>query len=90
MVKKALISVSDKDGIAELAKGLVENNYEILATGNTAKVLNDNGINCIEISDYTGFPEIFSGRVKSLHPKIFGGILFRRTNKNDITRSKSK
>ncbi len=84
MVKKALISVSDKDGIAKLAKGLVENNYEILATGNTAKVLNENGINCIEISDYTGSPEVFSGRVKSLHPKIFGGILFRRTNKNDI------
>ena len=84
MVKKALISVSDKDKITELAKGLVENSYEILATGNTAKVLNDNGINCIEISDYTGSHEIFSGRVKSLHPKIFGGILFRRTNKNDI------
>lgn len=84
MVKKALISVSDKEKVTELAKGLVENNYEILATGNTAKVLNDNGINCIEISDYTGSPEIFSGRVKSLHPKIFGGILFRRTNKNDI------
>lgn len=84
MVKKALISVSDKDGIIELAHGLINHNYVILATGNTAKVLLDAGISCIEISDYTGFPEIFSGRVKSLHPKIFGGILFRRTNKDDI------
>jgi len=82
--KKALISVSDKEGIIELAAGLVNNNYAILATGNTAKVLIDYGINCIEISDYTGFPEIFSGRVKTLHPKVFGGILFRRTNKDDI------
>ncbi|MCB9211316.1 MAG: bifunctional phosphoribosylaminoimidazolecarboxamide formyltransferase/IMP cyclohydrolase [Ignavibacteriales bacterium] len=82
--KKVLISVSDKDGIIELAKGLISYNYEILATGNTAKLLIDNGINCVEISDYTGFPEIFSGRVKTLHPKIFGGILFRRNNKEDI------
>ncbi len=84
MKKKAIISVSDKSGIVELAKGLVNNNYDILATGNTAKVLLDNSIECTEISDYTGFPEIFSGRVKTLHPKVFGGILFRRTNKDDI------
>ena len=82
--KKAVISVSDKKGIVGLATGLVENNYEILATGNTAKVLIDSGIDCIEISDYTGFPEIFSGRVKTLHPKIFGGILFRRDSKDDL------
>lgn len=84
MIKKALISVSDKVGITELAEALIANNYEILATGNTAKLLNNNGINCKEISDYTDSPEVFSGRVKSLHPKIFGGILFRRNNKNDI------
>lgn len=84
MIKKALISVSDKVGITELAEALIANNYEILATGNTAKLLNNNGINCTEISDYTDSPEVFSGRVKSLHPKIFGGILFRRNNKNDI------
>lgn len=84
MKKKAIISVSDKSGVVDLAKGLVKNNYEILATGNTAKVLVNNNIDCIEISDYTGFPEIFSGRVKTLHPKVFGGILFRRTNKDDI------
>ncbi len=84
MKKKALISVSDKEGIVELAKGLVKNNYDILATGNTAKVLFESGINTIEISDYTNSPEIFSGRVKTLHPKVFGGILFRRNNKEDI------
>jgi phosphoribosylaminoimidazolecarboxamide formyltransferase / IMP cyclohydrolase len=82
--KKAIISVSDKTRIVELARGLIKHNYDILATGNTAKVLVDNGIECTEISDYTGFPEIFSGRVKTLHPKVFGGILFRRTNKDDI------
>ena len=84
MKKKAIISVSDKEGIVNLAKGLVENNYDILATGNTAKILFDSGIECIEISNYTDFPEIFSGRVKTLHPKVFGGILFRRTNKDDL------
>jgi len=82
--KKALISVSDKQGLLDLAEGLVKSDYEILATGNTAKVLYDGGIECIEISDYTGFPEIFSGRVKTLHPKVFGGILFRRDQKEDI------
>ena len=84
MKKKAVISVSDKEGIVKLGKGLTEKGYEILATGNTAKVLIDSGIDCVEISDYTGFPEIFSGRVKTLHPKIFGGILFRRTSKEDL------
>lgn len=84
MKKKAIISVSDKEGIVEFAKGLVDNNYDILATGNTAKMLFDAGVECIEISNYTDFPEIFSGRVKTLHPKVFGGILFRRTNKDDL------
>lgn len=87
MKKKALISVSDKEGIVELAKGLQLNNYEILATGNTAKVLKENEVNCIEISDYTGFPEVFSGRVKTLHPKVFGGILFRRENEEDLNQA---
>ena len=82
--KKALISVSDKTKIVDLALGLIENGYEILATGNTAKLLTKNKITCTEISNYTGFPEIFSGRVKTLHPKVFGGILFRRDNEDDI------
>ncbi len=84
MKKLALLSVSDKTKITDFAKGLVYNNYEIIATGNTAKVLLENNINVTEISSITGFPEIFDGRVKTLHPKIFGGILFRRDNDSDI------
>ncbi len=84
MNKLALISVSDKAGIVELAKGLVDNNYSIIATGNTAKKLSSAGISVAEISTITGFPEIFGGRVKTLHPKITGGILMRRDNSNDL------
>ncbi|MEO8230660.1 MAG: bifunctional phosphoribosylaminoimidazolecarboxamide formyltransferase/IMP cyclohydrolase [Ignavibacteriota bacterium] len=83
MKKLALLSVSDKSKIVELAKGLVKNGYQIIATGNTAKVLAENKIEVTEISSITGFPEIFDGRVKTLHPKIFGGILFRRDNEQD-------
>ncbi|HVO73408.1 MAG TPA: bifunctional phosphoribosylaminoimidazolecarboxamide formyltransferase/IMP cyclohydrolase, partial [Ignavibacteriaceae bacterium] len=84
MKKLALISVSDKSKILELAKSLKENGYEIIATGNTAKEISSSGINVTSISSVTGFPEIFSGRVKTLHPKIFGGILLRRGNENDL------
>jgi len=82
--KLALLSVSDKTKIVEFAKGLVKNGYQIIATGNTAKVLLENKISVTEISSITGFPEIFDGRVKTLHPKIFGGILFRRDNDSDL------
>lgn len=84
MKKLALISVSDKTKVVELAQALVKKEYDILATGNTAKLLIENGINTIKIEDYTSFPEIFSGRVKTLQPQIFGGILMRRDNENDI------
>ncbi|MCL6495235.1 MAG: bifunctional phosphoribosylaminoimidazolecarboxamide formyltransferase/IMP cyclohydrolase, partial [Ignavibacterium sp.] len=84
MKKFALISVSDKTGIVEFTKSLLKFNYEILATGNTAKLLSQNSVPVKEVSDLTGFPEIFEGRVKTLHPKIFGGILFRRDKKEDI------
>lgn len=84
MKKIALISVSDKTGIVEFAKELRELNYEILATGRTASLLKENDVLCTEISDYTSSPEIFDGRVKTLHPKIFGGILFRRNHSKDI------
>ncbi len=83
MKKFALISVSDKTGIVEFSKSIVAHGYEILATGNTAKLLKENGIESTEIADFTGFPEIFSGRVKTLQPKIFGGILMRRENEQD-------
>lgn len=77
-IKRALLSVSDKTGIVELAQQLESRNVEILSTGGTAKLLADNGIAVIEVSDYTGFPEMMDGRVKTLHPKIHGGILARR------------
>jgi phosphoribosylaminoimidazolecarboxamide formyltransferase / IMP cyclohydrolase len=81
--KLALISVSDKSNITEFAQSLIEHNYKIIATGNTAKLLSSKGINVTEVSNLTGFPEIFDGRVKTLHPKILGGILFRRDNESD-------
>lgn len=84
MKKLALISVSDKTKIYYLASSLIKNGYDIIATGNTAKLLKENNIDVTEISLLTGFPEIFDGRVKTLHPKIFGGILFRRDNSADI------
>ena len=77
-IKRALISVSDKTGIIELASALVKLNVEILSTGGTAKLFRDNNIPVIEVSDYTGFPEMLDGRVKTLHPKVHGGLLGRR------------
>ncbi len=88
MKKFALISVSDKNGIVDFAKEIVALGYAILATGNTAKLLAENNIKCIEVSNYTGFPEIFSGRVKTLQPEIFGGILMRPDNDNDLKEAK--
>lgn len=77
-VKRALISVSDKTGIVEFAQALNAQGVEILSTGGTFKLLTENKIPAIEVSDYTGFPEMMDGRVKTLHPKIHGGILARR------------
>ncbi|MFC2084380.1 bifunctional phosphoribosylaminoimidazolecarboxamide formyltransferase/IMP cyclohydrolase [Bacteroidota bacterium] len=84
MVKYAVISVSDKKNILPFARGILRFNYKIIATGNTATLLNKNNIDCINVQNYTNFPEIFSGRVKTLHPKIFGGILQRPDIKGDI------
>ena len=78
VIKRALISVSDKHGILELARTLHGFGVEILSTGGTAKLLRDNNIAVTEVSDYTGFPEMLDGRVKTLHPKVHGGILGRR------------
>ena len=77
-MKRALVSVSDKSGLVEFVSGLKELGWEIIATGGTRKLLDDNGIQTIGISDVTGFPEILDGRVKTLHPKVHGGILARR------------
>ena len=77
-VKKALLSVSDKTGLADLGAMLQKNGVEILSTGGTARVLRESGIKIIDVSDYTGFPEMMGGRVKTLHPKIHGGLLALR------------
>ncbi len=77
-IRRALISVSDKTGIVEFAQSLSAAGVEILSTGGTFKLLRDSGVNAIEVSDHTGFPEMMDGRVKTLHPKIHGGILGRR------------
>jgi len=77
-IRRALLSVSDKNGIVELAKGLLERGVELLSTGGTFKLIKDAGLEVTEVSEHTGFPEMMDGRVKTLHPKIHGGILGRR------------
>ena len=81
---RALISVSDKTNIDILAKFLVDNGYEIISTGGTLKFLKDKGINCLDVSDITQFPEMLDGRVKTLHPFIHGGILHKRDDENHL------
>ncbi len=83
-VKRALISVSDKTGIVEFAQALQQAGVEILSTGGTYKLLREHQIPATEVSDYTGFPEMMDGRVKTLHPKIHGGILGRRGQDDDV------
>ena len=78
MIKQALISASDKTGVLDFAKALSAMGVNILSTGGTAKLLADNGVEVTEVADYTGFPEMLDGRVKTLHPKVHGGILARR------------
>ena len=77
-IRRALISVSDKSGIVDFARALHRLKIEILSTGGTYKLLTSENIPAVEISEYTGFPEMMDGRVKTLHPKIHGGILARR------------
>ena len=80
MKKRALVSVSDKTGVVDFCKGLVENGFEIISTGGTAKALKDAGFKVIGISDITGFPECLDGRVKTLHPNVHAGLLAMRSN----------
>jgi len=79
-IQRALISVSDKDGLVPFAKVLGEAGVEILSTGGTARVMREAGLEVIDVSDYTGFPEMMDGRVKTLHPKVHGGLLHLRGN----------
>jgi len=83
-VSTALISVTDKSGIVEFARSLERLGIEILSTGGTARTLREGGIQVLDISEYTGFPEMMDGRVKTLHPKVHGGLLGRRDNQQDI------
>ena len=82
--RRALLSVSDKTGLVAFAEGLVEAGFEILSTGGTARSLREAGIAVTDVSDVTGFPEIMDGRVKTLHPKIHGGLLARRDNDDHL------
>ena len=87
-IARALLSVSDKTGILDFAKGLEALGVEILSTGGTAKHLKDNGVKVVDVSEHTKFPELFDGRVKTLHPKVHGGLLQRRDNDEDIRDAK--
>src|SRR3984885_14719768 len=81
-IVRAVISVSDKTGLIELARQLAAQGVEIISTGGSAEKLRQAGINVIEVGDYTGFPEMMDGRVKTLHPRIHGGLLQRRDLKD--------
>jgi len=83
-IRRALISVSDKTGIVDFARELKTFDVEIISTGGTAKILRDGGIDVLEVSDVTGFPEMMGGRVKTLHPKIHGGLLALRDNSDHL------
>ncbi|WP_395746859.1 bifunctional phosphoribosylaminoimidazolecarboxamide formyltransferase/IMP cyclohydrolase [Prosthecobacter sp.] len=82
-IARALLSVSDKTGLLDFAKGLAALGVELLSTGGTSKHLKDGGLTVTDVSDHTGFPEMFDGRVKTLHPKVHGGLLQRRDNDED-------
>ena len=84
VIRRALLSVSNKTGLLELAKSLQAANVEIISTGGTAKELRSAGIEVTDVAQLTGFPEIMGGRVKTLHPKIHGGLLARRNLEKDV------
>ena len=83
-VRRALLSVSDKRGLVDFARGLAELGVEIVSTGGTARELNEAGIETRPVDDYTGFPEILDGRVKTLNPKIYAGLLAVRSNEEHM------
>jgi len=79
-VARALISVSDKTGVVDFARALAGHGIELISTGGTRKILSDAGLNVLDVSDLTGFPEMMDGRVKTLHPAVHGGLLAMRGN----------
>ncbi|MFP6666010.1 MAG: bifunctional phosphoribosylaminoimidazolecarboxamide formyltransferase/IMP cyclohydrolase, partial [Pirellulales bacterium] len=84
-IERAIISVSDKEGVARFVRGLVEAGVEIFSTGGTRRHLEAAGISVQDIAAYTGFPEMMEGRLKTLHPKVHGGILCRHDRDDDMT-----
>lgn len=89
MIQRALISVSNKDGIVDFAKRISAKGVQLLSTGGTARLLRENGMEVMDVSDYTGFPEMMNGRVKTLHPKIHGGLLAVRDNTEHMEAAKT-
>src|SRR5512139_4320393 len=85
-IRRAIVSVSDKTGVVSFSKGLAEMGVEILSTGGTAKTLREQWVAVKDISEYTGFPEMLDGRVKTLHPKVHGGLLGQRSKKEHVSK----
>src|SRR5215210_1585470 len=81
---RAILSVSDKTGLVELTRGLTGLGVELISTGGTSRALSAAGLSVVNVSDVTGFPEMLDGRVKTLHPAVFGGILARRNRADDV------
>src|SRR5207245_2138150 len=88
-VRRALLSVSDKSGLVEFARGLADQSIELISTGGTRKALADAGLSVLDISELTGFPEMMDGRVKTLHPKVHGGLLAMRDNEEHAAAMRS-
>src|SRR5215471_11840821 len=86
-VERALISVFDKAGVLEFSRRLIVLGVEILSTGGTAKLLREGGVAVKDVSEFTGWPEMLGGRVKTLHPKVHGGLLFRRKRLEDVAQA---
>jgi phosphoribosylaminoimidazolecarboxamide formyltransferase/IMP cyclohydrolase len=87
-IQRALLSVSDKSGLVDFAKGLDKHGIELLSTGGTSKTLREAGLTVIDVSDFTGAPELFEGRVKTLHPKVHGGLLHKRDDDEHLKQAK--
>lgn len=83
-MRRALVSVTNKDGVVDFAKGLEKLGFEVVSTGGTLRALKEGGVKAIAIDDVTGFPEILDGRVKTLHPKVHGGLLYRRDDPHHV------
>src|SRR6478609_919853 len=84
VIRRALLSVSDKAGLIDLGRGLARHGVELVSTGGTAKALREAGLDVMDISDLTGFPEMMDGRVKTLHPKVHGGLLAVRDDPEHV------